>query len=439
MSQSNGFKITAEESMLRKAILSFIHKELSGPAIMRTLVEHRSWRIHTEMTPSGPVPKTTKDEDGQLWLQAFSDRDLDVQNTDDPNDLVLEVNGAALFRMTGDVLHGIELNQDHETAIHFSKKQFRHLDRWAEAIEIEKLLGSDEPLEAHRERLVGCPRLLILAQESAAGMHSMRDGRYKDQRIVAVFTADDCVERFKKAATEMGHENLRIRAYTGFALFQELENLAVDGCVFNPEGPAPTVLKDAAFIRTMVGLPGLYIDDLLRARNVAEAHLYLDMLGCPPGRRNHKLVDYAGHLVSQYTCEVPHKDLPTVFHFIVESKDMDTTGFGGAAPSRIIDPAAFLRYSDRLAQSVPSSPKGLSEQQIKQNKYILERAAACVDEVLKFLPVTDDELSEDAFFSVNSASIWVHSPQRFNRLRLQAIATTYRNIANTFTNDGASG
>ena len=28
-----------------------------------------------------------------------------------------------------------------------------------------------------------------------------------------------------------------------FSLFQELENLDVDGCVFNPEGPGPTVLK----------------------------------------------------------------------------------------------------------------------------------------------------------------------------------------------------
>ena len=216
MKQNNGLSITPEESMLRKAILSFIHEELSGPAIMRQLVEHRSWRVHTEMTPSGPVPKTTKDEDGHLWLQAFSDRALDIQGSDSTGDLVLEVNGAALFRMTGDVLHGIELNHGHETAIHFSKKQFRHLDRWAEALEIEKLLASNVPLESHRDRIVGCPRLLLLAKESAAGMHSMRDGRYQDQRIIAVFTADDCVERFKKAAAEAGHEHLRVRAYSGF-------------------------------------------------------------------------------------------------------------------------------------------------------------------------------------------------------------------------------
>ena len=41
---------------------------------------------------------------------------------------------------------------------------------------------------------------------------------------------------------------------------------------------------------------------------------------------------------------------------------------------------------DRLAQSVPSSPKGLSEQQIKQSKYILYRAVACVDEGLNSCP-----------------------------------------------------
>ena len=137
-------------------------------------------------------------------------------------------------------------------------------------------------------------------------------------------------------------------------------------------------------------------------------------------------------MVSEYRAPTAHNDEPTVFRFLIPSSELGNDGFGREKPSQILDPAAFLRYADVLARSVPGSPDGLNDDEIKVGAYRLNRAAACVDEVLKFLPGTSDELSESAFVTNESRQYWSVDPRRFHRLRLQAVASTYRKIATAF-------
>lgn len=430
MANELDMQITENEKALRQAILSFLHGEYSGPAIMRKLVRHSCWRVRTEMKATGPVPRLEVDDSGQKWLQAYSDRGILAEvMKDDP--LVLEISGTALFRMTNPMIAGVELNPGHETAIHFSEKQFKSLEMWSKSIEIERLLESPDSLATHRKIIISFERFLVLAERTHRGMHLLLTGP-DDIRQVAVFTADDSAQRFKNQINENEQRKLELRAYDGFSLFHELENLAVDGLVFNPSGPTPKVMKDATFISTMIGVPGMLEDSVLNARSVAEAHLYMDMLGCPPGRRNHRLVDIGGHLVSQYSCPTDYSSEEQTFRFLVASNDLDLEGFGTEKPSTILDPAAFLRHADVLARSVPGSPKGLTAQQTKAGVYRLTRAAECVDEVMKFIHTTSDELHDSAFITKESKRYWSIDPRRFHRLRLQAVANTYRKIAATF-------
>ena len=421
---------TEAERALRDAIRSFLHGELTGPAIMRKLVQHRLWRLPTQVTASGPVPELAEDEDGKKWLQVFSDREI-FDTARSESDLVLEISGTALFRMADKLLEGVEINPGHGTALHFSSKQFRSLEMWSAAIQIEALLRRSPNLGPHGKALRGFRRFLVLAERSAKGLHLVlvpnMDGKY-----VAVFTADDAAQRFKSSLNTNLRERTELRAYWGFGLFQELEELGVDGLTFNPAGPGESRTESREFISEMIGVPGLIEADVLLARTISEAHLYMDMCGCPSGARDHSLMEHGNQLISQYTTSRPHDEKPHTFRFIIPEEALGTDTIGGAQPSKILDPAAFLRYADLLADSVPGSPSGLETPALKAAKFRLIKAAECIAEVMKFMPPSAQALDETAFLTEESRSYFSFSPGRFTRSRLNAVADTYQKIADEY-------
>ena len=145
---------------------------------------------------------------------------------------------------------------------------------------------------------------------------------------------------------------------------------------------------------------------LLTARSVEEAHLYMDLRGGDRQGREHALVSRDGALVSTYRCLCG--GAPREFHFDIPNPTASGL-YGGDAPSTLIDPGEFLDRADAFA---------------RQNR--LPEAAACLDEVLKFIPAGADAVPASAFRSETGRALYDHESGRFTRSRLVAVAETYR-------------
>jgi len=165
----------------------------------------------------------------------------------------------------------------------------------------------------------------------------------------------------------------------------------------------------------------------MHARTVAEAHLFMDICGAASGPRGHQLRADGDTLVSVYHCQTDRGI--RAFEFVVERAEVEGGGFGGPEPSKLLGPAQFLLESDRLAGASPGSPEGLSDIQRRTAATQLERAARCIDEVLKFFADDQERLGLSEMRTVTGGHLVRREPGRFDRTRLCALRTTYRRLA----------
>jgi uncharacterized protein YjbI with pentapeptide repeats len=114
---------------------------------------------------------------------------------------------------------------------------------------------------------------------------------------------------------------------------------------------------------------------MLRARSIAEQHLYMRLHPCRCGRAievaslgHATAIADANDLISSFSGRCPGCASALQFDFLIaDSAPRSRAQYGGATPSAIIEPAEFDRMSDELAAQGD-----------------LERAIACLEEVLKF-------------------------------------------------------
>jgi hypothetical protein len=177
------------------------------------------------------------------------------------------------------------------------------------------------------------------------------------------------------------------------------------------------------------------------SRTSAEAHLYMDLHGCSCGRggfdRGSEVVALDdGDLARRYTGACAGCGTPREFVFRLPTEaTMPPAGrvsFGGDEPSQLIDPGEWLSIADGYAAQAPADPAGLTPEQVRRGRAALDRAAAALDEVLKFVPEGADAVPADAFFSDRGREAFAGEPGRFRRDRLAAVRDAYAGLAGQF-------
>ena len=162
----------------------------------------------------------------------------------------------------------------------------------------------------------------------------------------------------------------------------------------------------------------------LQARSVAEVHVYLDLLGWPPGRRGQRLVRDGDALLSEYRWDAAPDGVPRVIRVDVPPVALAEVGFG-AAPSTMLDPAGWRLAGDRIAAAVPASPRGLTDAQRRGHRARLMRAAECLEQAAAFAG-RGEEIPESAFFTATGRAAYSADPGRFRVDRLRAMADAWR-------------
>jgi hypothetical protein len=163
----------------------------------------------------------------------------------------------------------------------------------------------------------------------------------------------------------------------------------------------------------------------MQARTIAEARLYMDLQPCQAcgylgftgsGQAVRAMVRFAGLCPR---CKAARE-------FIFRMPDKTFEGFGGDAPSELLDPGEWLVVADLATRHAPAPAAA---------DYAL--AAAAIDEVLKFIPSGADAVPPQALHTVTGRAAYEQEPGRFLRSRLAAVAASYRTLA--LTRDGSHG
>ena len=125
----------------------------------------------------------------------------------------------------------------------------------------------------------------------------------------------------------------------------------------------------------------------------------------------------AGVLCARYhgTCRTCGAIREFVFELPPAQRPLtDRVEFGGADPSRLLDPGEWMAISDEHAALEPGTPRNL------------EVARAALEEVLKFLPDGAHGVPDKAFWTERGRAVRDRDPWRFRRDQLAAALDDYR-------------
>ncbi|MEZ4408472.1 MAG: hypothetical protein R3A52_18655 [Polyangiales bacterium] len=173
----------------------------------------------------------------------------------------------------------------------------------------------------------------------------------------------------------------------------------------------------------------------LASRSIDEMNLFMDLHPCVCGEtrfeRRSALLSEGSDLVAVYRNPCARCGLAREFKFVVNDPVPPRPDGGmqfGVEPSRILDPGEFAAASDMLAKQLPGSVQGMTPAQRQSAIATLDRAAAALDEAIKFIPPGMDEVPPHLFRSAVGVYERDRLPGQFRRERLEARANTYRGL-----------
>ncbi|MET7700998.1 MULTISPECIES: hypothetical protein [unclassified Streptomyces] len=172
---------------------------------------------------------------------------------------------------------------------------------------------------------------------------------------------------------------------------------------------------------------------MLIARSMQEAHLYMDLHACVCGAesfdRQHRLVDRGGELVSVYEGVCAQCGRTRSFEFVVlDAEPVTPPAFGGAEPSRIIDPGEFLWAGDQVSTDSGLRLLNTPLAEHREVRPATAYAIAAFEEVAKFLPEGADRIPEDRFTSERGREMYAKDPSRFTRPEIEDALELKRRI-----------
>ncbi|MEV0129691.1 hypothetical protein AB0H83_14695 [Dactylosporangium sp. NPDC050688] len=169
---------------------------------------------------------------------------------------------------------------------------------------------------------------------------------------------------------------------------------------------------------------------VLQARSPEECQLYMTLHPCECGERRfawsrHYTVPDPGQPdergESVYEGDCPGCRRSRRFRFLIPLAPAPSPAFGGAEPSRIIDPAQFLDHYRAMVATVAPDPAQVPEHLLPRQYALLRTGLAALEEVLKFVPPGARAVPAGSFTSTAGAARYARDPGQFRRERLIAL------------------
>ncbi len=201
--------------------------------IIREIVNHPEWHISSR----NDQPLLNQQNDG-VHLNLYSEA-TEFTGAQTNTESIIR-SSKWLFSNFPDV-HSIIIDAHTNYALQIPKKYFQNLIRMFRAQTIERCLSEQTTTENWLFTLKDYSYYFLpLVLDEQGRSHIALAPDHQQRSLVAVFTAEDCAQRYMNAVEEkLG--NITMDLIEGTKLFHQLNLLPLDGLVFNCYGPAPMV------------------------------------------------------------------------------------------------------------------------------------------------------------------------------------------------------
>ncbi|MFT6395944.1 MAG: hypothetical protein ACJAYU_000686 [Bradymonadia bacterium] len=235
-----------------EAVDLFKAEDLSDADLYRTIMAHSSWAVVAEEAEGHAMRLgVVATPNGGRILELFSsEKALElfcVTEEEERPAKMLQLAGFQLFSTLEDgAVHRINLDLHSPHATHFLVDQIPLLRAWAEVVSVEIALAAPERLPNPLAVLKRFDGFNVVIRQSGPDRDLVMAPDSEGRLLAAVFTAEDTVDEFiKEVADDLGG-GLEIVRMSGQALFEWLQQIPLDGIVFNPLTHVPPIALSAA-------------------------------------------------------------------------------------------------------------------------------------------------------------------------------------------------
>jgi len=170
----------------------------------------------------------------------------------------------------------------------------------------------------------------------------------------------------------------------------------------------------------------------------------MSLVACPCGEsdfdRDVDVVSVSPRVLRYFgSCSRCGRDREFTFELAAPPADPDAgfvLGFGDE-PSSLIDAGLWLVVSELLADNARAATDAgpLTDEQIPVLYELLRTSAACVDEILKFVPAGSDAVPDDAFWTERGLALRHAMPAFFDRDALLALQAERWQVVTDFEDE----
>jgi hypothetical protein len=248
---------------VRAAIGMHLSDKLSGTMLLRVFMLHRGWRVPVSLPSEAGGSKRVivrKNDDGKRLVRIFTDAEavkvaVEKLGRDNVGEQFVETTGHAAFSALDLDLDFIDINPGSEPTFQYQKEHMRGLLTWAAAVKLEQTLAEFDDSEAACSRIKHYRPFFIVINDEGEEKSMVMAPDEESRRLAAVFTAEDCLERFRVAAVSSLKIKTKTLSLSGEELCALLSGMTLDGVVFNCVGPVRPVAFSTEIAKMVMAAP----------------------------------------------------------------------------------------------------------------------------------------------------------------------------------------
>ena len=229
-----------------QALQLFQQEQISFARLLRHIVQQDTWFLPAK--DGQPILRQSK---ARRFLSLYSSKELlqteELYASHDFAMEILEKSGCWIAEHLPDA-DAIVIDPNQAHAMQIPQQYFGQLQYMQRGLELEFHLQNDMQSVQIKEILLNHPSYFLGIVQDEQGRNNLTLAPDNQNRpLVAVFTAQDCLENFIQAANGM-LGNIQTDIVSGKQLFTQLNLLPIEGLVFNCYGPVPPTALRKEFI-----------------------------------------------------------------------------------------------------------------------------------------------------------------------------------------------
>lgn len=233
-----------------QALQLFQQEQISFARLIRHIVQQDTWFLPAK--DGQPILRQSK---AKRFLSFYSCADFLQQEDLYGNDAfeieVLEKSGYWIAEHLPEA-DAIVIDPNQEHAMQIPQQYFGQIQQMQQAMQLEFHLQNDMQSAQIKEILLNHPSYFLGIVQDEQGRNNLTLAPDNQNRpLVAVFTAQDCLENFIQAANGM-LGNIQMDMLSGIQLFTQLSLLPIEGLVLNCYGPVPPTALRKEFIEQLL-------------------------------------------------------------------------------------------------------------------------------------------------------------------------------------------